>query len=76
MPLVKKAFLVAICPRCKNKIDVNGEGGYTVFDTKAEWDVYMRESGCTSIADYCGCERREECRAKRKSRGLRSPEGK
>ena len=67
MPILKKTFLVVMCPKCKNRIDVNGEGGYTVFGKREEWDQYMRESGCVSIADYCGCERRAARKAKVRS---------
>lgn len=64
MPLVERTFFVAVCPNCKDRIDINGEGGFTVFDSKKAWREHLKQMGCATIADYCGCKRRAERKAK------------
>lgn len=65
MPFRKKSFIVAICPACHNMVDVNGEGGYTVFKTKEEArQLVLQEHGMKSITEFCGCKRRAERKAR------------
>ena len=44
MPILVEKFFVVRCPVCKNRIDFQGEGGFTVMETKKQALEWLSES--------------------------------
>jgi hypothetical protein len=71
MPIRVQKFFVAICPTCGNRIDLNGDGGFSVFTGRKEIREHLDDNLGRAwapldeqIAEACG----DKCW--RKFRGL------